>query len=151
MKFKYRAKTKSNKLVDGIVDAENEFISRDLLKAKGFTVLSLKSQRFSSNTIMAFLNRVKSKDLVIYFRQLAVMVEASIPLIKALKVLGDQTENPKLKMITEEIYQDVDSGSKLSEAMEKHVRVFSKFFVNIIRAGESSGRLEQVLNYLADQ
>lgn len=151
MKFKYRAKTKANKLVDGIVDAENEFISRDLLKARGLTVISLKSERFSANSIMAILNRVKSKDLVIYFRQLAVMVEASIPLIKALKVLSDQTDNPKLKMITEEIYQDVDSGSKLSEAMEKHVRVFSKFFVNIIKAGETSGRLEQVLNYLADQ
>jgi len=151
MKFKYRAKTKSNKLVDGIVDAENEFISRDLLKARGLDVISLRRNRFTANSIMAFINRVKSKDLVIYFRQLAVMVEASIPLIKALKVLAKQTSNPKLKMVTEEIYQDVDSGSKLSEAMEKHVRIFSKFFVNIIKAGETSGRLEQVLNYLADQ
>ena len=148
MKFKYRAKTKANKLVDGIVDAENEFISRDLLKARGLTIISLKKQGFSVNSLMAFLNRIKSKDLVIYFRQLAVMVEASIPLIKALKVLADQTDNPKLKMITEEIYQDVDSGSKLSEAMAKHVRVFSKFFVNELKIMIITNNLFSTVNYI---
>lgn len=151
MKFNYRAKNREGKVVDGIVDAASEFIARDLLKEKGLDPISVKSQAFSVNTLVAFLNRVKGKDLVVFFRQLSVMVSASIPLIKCLKVLAKQTSNPKLKMIVEEIYQDVDSGSKLSEAMAKHVAVFSNFFVNIIKAGEASGRLAEVLNYVADQ
>ena len=151
MKFKYRAKTSSNKIVDGIVDAPSEFIARDLLKEKSLEVVSLGKQGGGVDALMAKLNRVTTKDLVIFLRQLSVMVEASIPLIKALKVLVNQTANPKLKAITEEVHQDVDSGSKLSEALAKHPSVFSKFFVNIVRAGEASGRLEEVLNYLADQ
>ncbi|HPL93455.1 MAG TPA: type II secretion system F family protein [bacterium] len=151
MKFNYRAKNREGKVVDGIVDAASEFIARDLLKEKGLEPISIKSQAFSVNNLVAFLNRVKGKDLVVFFRQLSVMVSASIPLIKCLKVLAKQTGNPKLKMIVEEIYQDVDSGSKLSEAMAKHVEVFSNFFVNIIKAGEASGRLAEVLNYVADQ
>ena len=151
MKFNYRAKNREGKVVDGIVDAASEFIARDLLKEKGLDPISIKSQTFSVNNLVAFLNRVKGKDLVVFFRQLSVMVAASIPLIKCLKVLAKQTSNPKLKMIVEEIYQDVDSGSKLSEAMAKHVAVFSNFFVNIIKAGEASGRLAEVLNYVADQ
>lgn len=151
MKFEYRAKTQANKIVDGLVDAPSEFIARDLLKERSLEIVSLKKKSAGLDAIMAKINRVGGKDLVIFFRQLAVMVEASIPLIKALKVLAKQTTNPKLKAITEELHQDVDSGSKLSEAMEKHTSVFSKFFVNIVRAGEASGRLEEVLNYLADQ
>src|SRR6056297_795815 len=151
MKFKYRAKNKAGKIIEGIVDAGNDFIARDLLREKSLSIISLKKKGGGLDALIARLNRVKGKDLVIFFRQLAVMVEASIPLIKALKVLAKQTDNPRLKNITEELYQDVDSGSKLSEAMGKHVDVFSKFFINIIRAGEASGRLEEVLNYLADQ
>lgn len=151
MKFKYRAKNKAGKIIEGIVDAGNDFIARDLLREKSLSIISLKKKGGGLDALIARLNRVKGKDLVIFFRQLAVMVEASIPLIKALKVLAKQTDNPRLKAITEELYQDVDSGSKLSEAMGKHTDVFSKFFINIIRAGEASGRLEEVLNYLADQ
>lgn len=151
MKFTYRAKNREGKVVDGIVDAASEFIAIDLLKEKGFEPISVKSQSFSLESLVAKLNSIKGKDLVVFFRQLSVMVAASIPLIKCLKVLAKQTANPKLKMIVEEVYQDVDSGSKLSEAMSKHVEIFSNFFVNIIKAGESSGRLSEVLNYVADQ
>jgi len=151
MKFTYRAKNREGKVVDGIVESANEFIARDLLKEKNLDAISVKSQTWDLNNLVAFMNRVKGKDLVVFFRQLSVMVAASIPLIKCLKVLAKQTGNPKLKMIVEEIYQDVDSGSKLSEAMAKHVAVFSNFFVNIIKAGEASGRLSEVLNYVADQ
>lgn len=151
MKFTYRAKNREGKVVDGIVDAASEFIAIDLLKEKGFEPITLKSQAFRLESLVAKFNSVKGKDLVVFFRQLSVMVAASIPLIKCLKVLSKQTANPKLKMIVEEVYQDVDSGSKLSEAMSKHVEIFSNFFVNIIKAGESSGRLSEVLNYVADQ
>jgi type IV pilus assembly protein PilC len=151
MKFTYRAKNREGKVVDGIVDAASEFVARDLLKEKNLEAISVKSQSFSLDRLVAFLNRVSGKNLVIFFRQLSVMVSANIPLIKALKVLTKQTANPKLKLIVEEIYQDVDSGSKLSEAMAKHVEIFSNFFVNIIKAGEASGRLAEVLNYVADQ
>lgn len=151
MKFTYRAKNREGKVVDGIVDAASEFIAIDLLKEKGFEPITLKSQAFRLESLVAKFNSVKGKDLVVFFRQLSVMVAASIPLIKCLKVLSKQTANPKLKMIVEEVYQDVDSGSKLSEAMSKHVEIFSNFFVNIIKAGESSCRLSEVLNYVADQ
>ncbi len=94
---------------------------------------------------------IKIKDLVIFVRQFSVMISANVTVVEALMILVDQTSNLTLKNMVSEIAFEVDSGSFLSEAFGKRPQIFSNFFVNIVRSGETSGKLDEVLNYLADE
>ncbi len=98
-----------------------------------------------------FLNRVPPKDLVIFSRQLSVMISADVPIVQALRVLIRQTVNKSLKIVVANLAADVEGGTKFSAALARYPDVFSDFFVNIIRSGETTGKLDEVLNYLADQ
>jgi type IV pilus assembly protein PilC len=98
-----------------------------------------------------FLNRVPPKDLVIFSRQLSVMISADVPIVQALKVLVRQTVNKSLKIVVANLAADVEGGTKFSAALARYPDVFSDFFINIIRSGETTGKLDEVLNYLADQ
>jgi type IV pilus assembly protein PilC len=86
-----------------------------------------------------------------FFRQFAVMIEANVTIVESLKTLVDQTKNISLQKLISELAYDVDSGYLLSDAMAKRGDIFSEFYINIIRSGETSGKLEEVLNYLADE
>lgn len=94
---------------------------------------------------------VPKKELVVFSRQLATMSSSNVPIVKSLRILTRQTAQPAFKSIISRVADDVDSGAKLSVAMSKFPKVFDHFFVYIVRAGESTGRLDEVLNYLADQ
>ncbi|MFH1427615.1 MAG: type II secretion system F family protein, partial [Patescibacteria group bacterium] len=100
---------------------------------------------------LAILNRIKAKDIVIFSRQFSVMISANVALVQALKIIEDQTDNIRLKMIISEVADEVDSGSRLSESLEKRSDVFSDFYINVIKSGETSGKLDEVLRYLADE
>ncbi len=97
------------------------------------------------------LNRVKKKDLVVFFRQFSVMISANLSVVRALNIITTQTKNPKLKIIVSELAYEVDSGTRLSAALSKREDVFSAFYINVIKSGETSGKLDEVLNYLADE
>jgi type IV pilus assembly protein PilC len=94
---------------------------------------------------------VRSKDLVIFVRQFSVLISANVTLSDALKMLSDQAGDKYLKKIISEVASGVEGGVRLSDAFAKHPKVFSKFFINVIRSGETSGKLDEVLNYLADE
>lgn len=94
---------------------------------------------------------IKIKDLVVFTRQFSVMISSSVPVVESLIVLVDQTNNISLKNMISEIAFEVDSGAFLSDALARRPKVFSSFFVNIIRSGETSGKLDEVLSYLADE
>lgn len=94
---------------------------------------------------------IKIKDLVIFTRQFSVMISANVTVVEALMILVDQTDNLSLRNMIAEIAFEVDSGAFLSESFGKRPNIFSNFFVNIIRSGETSGKLDEVLNYLADE
>lgn len=102
-------------------------------------------------SLTSLLKHVSKKDLVIFARQLATMSESNVPVVKSLRILVRQTAHPTFKSIVTHVADDVDSGAKLSVAMSKFPKVFDHFFVYMIRAGETTGRLDQALNYLADQ
>lgn len=137
----------------GLVRAPSVDFAADILSDKGFTILSLKEKRDAIKSLpIPFLSgKVSVKDLVIISRQLSILVSANIPLVQSLKILVKQTVNKKLKIIISEIIDDVEAGGKLSDALAKHPKAFDDFFVNIIRSGETSGKLDEVLLYLADQ
>lgn len=150
--FRYKARDEYNETNEGMIQAASADVAAEMLSDQGLTILSLgEEKRGLWERSLKLLNRVKIKDLVIFSRQLSVIVSATIPLVQGLKILVNQTESPVLKTIISEVADDVEGGAKLSAALSRHPEVFSDFFVNIIRSGETSGKLDEVLNYLADQ
>jgi type II secretory pathway component PulF len=150
--FRYRVRTEDGRIQAGIVDASTIDEANAALTERGFEVLLLEPYRArGKQQFLAFMNRVKSKDIVVVSRTLSVMVSAAVPLVDALRNIALQTENPALKSVMTDISAEVEAGSRLSDAFERHPKIFSSFFVNMIRSGETSGQLEGVLEYLADQ
>jgi len=99
---------------------------------------------------LTFFSRIKKQEIVIFSRQLAVLFDAQVPLLESLQSLAVQSSNPKFKKMVTDIADEVDAGSPFSQALEKYPKAFSNFYVSVTRAGEASGRLQEVLNYLAD-
>ena len=150
--FKFKALSKERQIAQGKVDAVSEDEAAKILQDKGFSIILIKQITATKRNIqLPFLNRIKVKDIAIFSRQFAVMISANVAMVQSLKILIEQTANIKLKAIISEIARDVDSGSKLSDALSKWPKIFSEFFVSIIRSGETSGKLDEVLRYLADE
>lgn len=153
-KYYYKAKNRSGKLIEGSVDATSAERAADFLMQNNLAVIEVSEKlddyrNFLKN--ISFLNRVKSKELVVFFRQMAVMIDANVPLVRGLRILSQQTEGEYLKEIITEVGNEVESGQSLSSAMAMFPDTFSDFYVNIIMSGETSGRLSEVMNYVADQ
>lgn len=128
--------------------------AQQALEERQYEVLRIDQQTetgAAASSLMAFLNKVKSKELVGSVRMLSVMVSASVPLTDALRNLARQTKNPYFRRILVDIANEVEGGAKLSDAMERYPGTFSAFFTNMIRSGETTGQLADVMNYLADQ
>lgn len=151
--YKYKARDGSkNKIIRNNLVAFNETEATQKLAKKDWQVLKI--QNISDNfegKLLLYINKIKQKDLVMFFRQFAVMIEANVTIVESLKTLVDQTKNISLQKLISELAYDVDSGYLLSDAMTKRSDIFSEFYINIIRSGETSGKLEEVLNYLADE
>jgi len=151
--YKYKAKDNSkNKIIRNNIVAFNEAEAIQKLAKKDWRVLKMHS--ISDNfegKLLLYINKIKQKDLVMFFRQFAVMIEANVTIVESLKTLVDQTKNISLQKLISDLAYDVDSGYLLSDAMAKRSDIFSEFYINIIRSGETSGKLEEVLNYLADE
>ncbi|PIR05523.1 hypothetical protein COV56_02295 [Candidatus Kuenenbacteria bacterium CG11_big_fil_rev_8_21_14_0_20_37_9] len=153
MIYNYRAKNKRGTTVEGTIEAfdKNDAIAR--LADEEIILLSIEQEQSKDfvGINIAFLNRVKNRDLVMFSRQLAVMSSATLPIVQSLRILAEQTENLKLKQTIIDIADDVDGGEKFSNSLERHNKIFSEFFVSMVRSGETSGKLDKVLNYLADE
>ncbi len=150
--FKYKAIDGEEKKFQGLIEASDENSAAEILKERGLSIVSIAKESDNKGLrILSILNRIRAKDLVIFSRQFSVMISANVALVQALKILVDQTENVSLKMIISEIADEVDSGSMLSEALSKRPKIFSDFYINVVKSGETSGKLDKVLNYLADE
>ncbi|HRY52537.1 MAG TPA: type II secretion system F family protein [Candidatus Portnoybacteria bacterium] len=152
MEFNYIARTKQGEMQTGAVEASSRNSAIETLQGRGLVLLDLKSGRSGSifSAKLKIFQRVKMKDLTNFSRQLATLVSAQVPLLSSLQSLSNQTENEYFREIIFEVAGDVEGGTVFSKALAKHPKVFSDFFVNMIKAGEASGGLEASLNYLAD-
>src|SRR3989339_70744 len=150
--YKYRARTKDGRIIKGAVEAVMEDDALDLLSEKGLIIVDLletkqkKVRRFNIN-----VGTIKHKDLVIFSRQLSVMISATVPIVQALKILAQQTTNPMFVDKIIEMSNDIDGGMRFSGALSKHDKIFSNFYVAMVKSGETSGKLDEILQYLADQ
>ncbi len=151
--FQYRGKNREGQDVEGFIEGSNKNDAIATLSDQGVAILFLEAQSKKSalNIHLPFLNRIKTKDLVLFSRQLAVMTTATLPIVQALRILVDQTDNVQFKSVISEIADDVEGGERLSNALERHNKIFGNFFVAMVRSGETSGSIDKVLNYLADE
>jgi len=158
MKFSYSSKTADGKIEQGTLEAANEAQAAKVLHEKKLFVLELKKDeqgipgiKKGSITIPLIGKKVSLKDKIVFTQQLAMMVKSGLPLIDAFTSLEEQTENKYFGQILNEIANEVKGGKTLSETLAKYPKVFSKFYVSIVRSGEKSGRLDDVLERLSDQ
>jgi type IV pilus assembly protein PilC len=145
--FKYKASDKSGKELSGTIEATSKDSATQVLRGRYQNVISVAR----STSINISFGGVKAKDLVVFSRQFSVLVSANVALVQSLRLLVDQTENVKLKNIIAIVADDVDGGARLSDSLMKHPKIFSNFYINVVRSGETSGKLDEVLNYLADE
>lgn len=148
--YKYAAKDKTGKTVSGFLEAATQADLIDLLRKKNLVIVSVSEAKAkAARPFSSFSKKIKIDDLVIFARQLATMVDAGIPLVTALDILGEQMENAGFKEVVVKIKNDVETGSSLSEGLAKHPKVFSNLFVNMVKAGETSGMLDEILDRVA--
>ncbi|MGB2630228.1 MAG: type II secretion system F family protein [Candidatus Omnitrophota bacterium] len=150
-KYTYVAKDKEGRTVKGALEAPEKKQALDLLRGRGLLILKLEEAKAGINIVLSFKfkKKVKLDELVILSRQLATMIDSGIPVVSALDILAEQSDNETLKKTLAEIRDSVNTGSSLSEAMVKHASVFSTFFVSMVKAGESSGTLDDILDRVA--
>jgi type IV pilus assembly protein PilC len=135
----------------GEVDAENKQVVSDQLKQRGLIVLDIADKHASKELNLKFMNRVKADDLTIMTRQLSTMVSSGMTILRALYVLEAQTENELLQETLVKVRKDVEAGLPLSDAFERHPKIFGPLFVAMTRAGETGGVLDESLLRVADQ
>ena len=149
--YTWVAESKKGRRLKGEIDAANENIALSQLKKRNFKVKKLKPKPKDLFGNISFLQpKVTTKDLVIFTRQFSTMIDAGLPLVQGLTILGDQAENPTFKGILKQITKDVEGGSTLADAMKKHSKVFDSLFVNLVAAGEMGGILDTILRRLAE-
>lgn len=153
-KFIYTAKDNSGRTIRGEVEAPEKGRALGILREKNLLILKLEAVKegFSLGGLFKLpaRSKVKLDELVIFTRQLATLTGAGITIVNSLDTLADQTENTKFRDALHSIKNSVNTGSSLSEAMEKQPGVFSDFFINMIKAGESGGMLDSVLERVAE-
>ncbi|NLI01529.1 MAG: type II secretion system F family protein [Chthonomonadales bacterium] len=148
--FSYTVRDAAGQTRSGTSEAENAEILRRRLQEQGFTVAEItQTAAGKKRAAGGGWGRVKLGDLSIFCRQFSTMIDAGVSLVRALDVLGEQTQNPKLRRILLDIQQEVESGQTLSKAMSKYPKTFNNLFIGLIRAGEVGGVLEEALQRLS--
>jgi general secretion pathway protein F len=156
--FEYKALSKATgKTVSGVIDADNAATARRKLRDQDLypTFLSAGAESGATGTALPGAGRmsrgrVSVRDIAMMTRQLSVLLRAGMPVVEALNAMVDQTSKQRLRMVIFDVREKVNGGRGLGDALAEHPRVFSALYVNMVRAGESSGALEQVLIRLAD-
>jgi type IV pilus assembly protein PilC len=151
--FKYSVRDRSGKLINGELAAETEAALVQKLRSMGYAPVSISQANTGMQKeikIPGFGNKVKLKDLAIFSRQFATMINSGLSLMRSLTILAEQTESPTLAEKLAEVRNDVEAGTSLSVAMSKHPKVFPPLMTNLCRAGEIGGFLDSVLLQIAE-
>ena len=154
MLFNYKAITSTGENKSGTIDASSQDLAIVALQRRELFVSSIVEEKGKRSLFgnISFLgqSKVKMKDIVIMSRQMSTLFESQISALKAFTLLAENSENPALVAILNEVSDDIKSGVSISGALAKHKSVFSDFYINMIRSGEETGKLTQTFSYLAD-
>ncbi len=152
--FAYKVRDRAGKLVEGELEADNAQLVVGKLRSMGYVPVEIeqlgKQTLRSDIKLPGFSDRVKLKDVAVFSRQFATMINAGLSLLRSLYILAEQTESKALAGIANEVRMDVEKGSSLSAALAKHPKAFNRLYVAMVRAGEIGGVLDSVLERLAD-
>jgi type IV pilus assembly protein PilC len=149
--FTYKARDRSGEILQVQMEGNDTMSVAMTLRQQGLLVIDVKEQGVGQKDILEPFKRVKMGDIVVFTRQFATMIDAGLPIVRALYVLSEQTDNKKLKETVDAVRKEVEAGLALSEAFEKHPKVFGRLYVEMVRAGEIGGILDEVLLRIADQ
>ena len=148
--YTWKARTRQGALKKGEMDAGSEAAVMTQLRAQSLLPMVVKQKAKDVSEYLTFLKeKIKTKDLVIFTRQFATMIDAGLPLVQCLEILGSQQENKTFKQIILQIKSDVEQGSTFADALRKHPKPFDALYVNLVQAGEIGGILDTILNRLA--
>ena len=148
--YVYKGRNRMNDVVAGEKVAENQEALRQLLRRESITLTTAKEKgREISIPKLGKKQKVKAKELAIFTRQFSVMIDAGLPLVQCLEILGGQQENKFFQEVLAQVRQDVEEGSTLSAAMARHPKVFDQLYANMIDAGETGGILDVILQRLS--
>lgn len=154
MEFKYEALDQDGKPTSGTLNANTRDGAIDALQRKGLTLTNITGAEndgiFAQMQKITVFGGVKGRDLVLLSRQIATLFEAQVSALRIFRLLGEQAEKPALREVLTQIADDLQGGNSISKALERHPKVFSDFYVNMVRSGEESGKLDQVFLYMAD-
>ena len=148
--YTWKGKTRQGTVTKGVMEAVSEEAVMTQLRGQMLTPISVKVKPKEISEYFGFLKQtIRTKELVIFTRQFATMIDAGLPLVQCLKILGDQQENPTFKKVIEEVRSDVEQGSTFADALFKHPNPFDALYCNLVAAGEVGGILDTILNRLA--
>lgn len=151
--FFYKALDKEGNEKEGTITALNVNVAINSLQKRGFIISDIKSDADADglfNKKITLFEKVKLRDLVIVSRQMSTLFEAQVSALRIFRLLSVENENPKLSRALAQVAEDLQGGSAISLALEKHPKIFSGFYISMVKAGEESGRLDQTFLFLAD-
>ena len=150
--YTYEAKTADGRTQSGTIKAADRAAAEGELKKKKLNVVRVteKKKRRGTGFFGPPRPRVKTKDITVLTRQLATMISAGIPLLESLEILHEQAQDPGFKIVLDKIIDKIRSGTDFSTALAEHPKIFTKIYVNMVRAGEASGQIDAILNRLAE-
>ncbi len=156
MEFLYRIKDDAGRIQEAFAQADSPAALKARLVARGLNVVDVRLRSGSSSTAGMFqrlneaMEQIRLRDMVVFSRQFSAMVGAGVAMLRALTIMVEQCENPKLKRTLDSVRRGVESGLSLSDTMSRHPQVFDKLYVSMVRAGEAGGILDDVLKRLAE-
>jgi type IV pilus assembly protein PilC len=148
--FSYTGLNSKNEKIEGLISAQTREAALTTLRDQGVKPLNVGESKSSKN-ILSFGQRVKLRDLVVFTRELATMIDAGVPIVRSLATLENQTENKFFKDSLADITKRVESGSTLGDALAEHPKIFNSIYINMVKAGEEGGILDDALLKLALQ
>src|SRR5438128_2388958 len=143
--YEYRVRDTAGKVATGTIVADNQQLVEARLREMGYVPLHVGVRGAGMNREIKLRRKVKVRDLAVFSRQFATMVNAGLPILKALSILEQQTESQMLTQAVGKIRIDIERGESVSAAMAKHPKTFSRLYISMVRAGETGGILDAVL------
>lgn len=152
MIFNYKAIDKEGGAKTGVIDSFSIDAAINALQKQGLVIsyIKPKDEKNDLRSKIPFFNRVSNKDVVILSRQMSTLFEAKVSALRIFKLISSEAENPYLRKSIVEVADDLQGGSSISAALGKHPKIFSDFYVNMVKSGEESGKLDETFAYLAD-
>ncbi|MBU0549048.1 MAG: type II secretion system F family protein [Candidatus Omnitrophica bacterium] len=149
--FRYKAKKGPESIVEGRIEAETREEAVDKISRMGYTPVHIEEYTpVMKSSAAKFTGRIKSRDITIFSRQLSILIKSGVPILNAINIISEQSESVHFKKILRNIHDDIKQGRAFSTALSNYPGVFSKFYIAMVRTGEDSGSLQEILLRIAD-